>query len=234
MRTSFAARAAAVLATAAVSLTIAAPPATAVETPATFTTFKISSNVITDRPSTQFFGTVETSTTSSPIVSATTRVAVNGVVRGTVPLILGTGNGGVDVPRVWGAGEVRLGPTTFTYADGTTSTTTRVAYFNARRDIKVNRADNVALTVKRSGDRLRFRVKKLTVIVPTTGRYTSLRKVRLQSLRNGSWRDVARIKLNRAGNGSASFAIAKKYRYRLISDQSATQVGFTSARTGKI
>lgn len=234
MRTSLAARAAAVLAAAAVSLTFAAAPATAVETPATFTTFSITSNVITSRPTTQFFGTVQTTTPSSPIVSASTSVAVNGVVKGSVPLILGTGNGGVDVPRVWGAGEVRLGPTTFTYADGTTSTTTRVTYFNARRDIKVNRADNIALTVKRSGDLVRFRVKKLTVIVPESGRYTSLRKIRLQSLRSGTWRDIARIKLNRAGNGSVSFTMKKKYRYRLISDQSATQVGFTSAKTGKI
>ncbi len=225
-------RATAALTTAAVALGIGGlPSATAVDRDASFTTFSISSNVITARPTTQFFGNVETTATNPAIVSATTVVTVNGIVKGSVPLILG-GNGGVDLPRGWGAGEVRLGPTTFTYGDGATSVNRREEIFNARRDIRVDRADNVALTVKRSGDTLRFRVQKLTMLTPSTGTYDSLRSVRLQALRGGAWRDVARVRLNRAGNGSVRLTSVRKYRYRLFSARSATRVRFSSARTG--
>ena len=234
MHTSFAARAAAVLTTAGLALAAAGMPATAAERDAVLTAFAIDSNVITTRATTQFFGTVTTTTPSSPIVAASTVVTINGRLKGSVPLVLGTGNGGVDLPRGWGAGQVRVGPTTFTYRDGTSSTSERIDYFNARRDVRVTRKDNVALTVKRTGDRVRFRVRSLKVIKPVTGRYVSLGSVRLQTLTGGRWKDVKRIELDARGHGSLTLTRPSKRRYRLVSDRSATRVGFVSARTGRI
>ncbi|MCU1678328.1 MAG: hypothetical protein JWM93_3086 [Frankiales bacterium] len=225
-----------VVLTAGFTATAPAAPADAAEpaTPPTaaLTTFTIGDNVVTTRATTQFFGAVATSV---PVTSALTTVTIAGKVYGDVRLYVDPASGGVDIPRAWGAGTVRLGPTRFTYADGSTSVDrTRSNAFYALRNVKTMRGDNIALTVDRRDDIVSFRVHRLMVLDPAGGRYRSLRRVTLQYLTARGWRTRSVLSLDSLGNGSFRRKITAKHRYRLLSPRLTSRVEFRSDTTGRI
>ncbi len=235
MRTSLAARGSVLLTTAALSLGLPSSPAAAVEEPASISRFTLGSNVVTTRAATQFFGTIATREPLPAGTSAVTRVSIDGRDRGSVRVFFGTRTAGVDIPRSWGSGRVVLGPTTFTYADATTSTdATRSRPFYARRDVRTTRPDDVALTVVRTDDAVRFRVRSVRIVQPATGRYVSLGRVRLQRLVGGAWRNGPTVRLDARGNGTVRLAASKKYRYRLFSARTDSQVEFRTGKTKRI
>ena len=195
----------------------------------TITALQLNDGVITERPLTQFAGTVTGSAPAGTQVQ--TDVRLNGLPMGRVTLYPGIGNGGVEVPRQWGPGQLQVGPSYF--ADGTVDpAVSNVVY--ARQQVKTNRRDGYALKINRRNNKMKFRARQVVVINPTSGRFDSARRVKLQQLKRGTWKTIKNIKLNSRGSGSYSTSIKKKYRYRLYMPRTSTKTQFYTHKTRKI
>lgn len=193
----------------------------------TITALRLRSGVITDRATTQFIGTVAGA--AAPGTTASTDVRINGKTKGRVQLYPGAGNGGVEVPRQWGSGKVQIGPTYF--SDGTVDAN-RSNFFYARKQVRS--AKTYPLKIRRVNSKVTFRAYAIKVVDPVSGRYDSVRRVKLQQFKNGKWRTKKTIKLNRQGNGSYKTSIKTKYRYRLHVPRTSRQARFLTEKTGKI
>lgn len=195
----------------------------------TITALQLGDGVITQRPLTQFVGTVTGSAPAGTQVQ--TDVRVNGRPMGRVTLYPGIGNGGVEVPRQWGPGRLQVGPSYF--ADGTVDPTlSNVVY--SRKQVTTSRRDGYALKINRRNSKMKFRARQVVVVNPGSGRFDSARRVKLQQLKRGKWKTIKNIKLNSRGNGSYSTSIKKKYRYRLYVPRTSTKTQFYTIKTRKI
>lgn len=196
----------------------------------TITALQLNSGVITQRETTQLAGTV--AGYGVPLgTEVQTDVTVNGTYRGRVTLYPGNGDGGVEIPRVWGSGRVQVGPTYF--ADGTVDQNrSNVVY--ARKLVTTTRSDGYALKVNRRNSKVTFRARNVKIIDPASGQFKSLRRVKLQRSKGGKWRTIKTIRLNSSGNGKYTKTGKTKYRYRLYSQQTSKQTQFRTIRTGRI
>lgn len=253
MRTSTIARAGAVVTAAALALSLGTGPVSAAETatasgataPAssgsasfgtastvdaagTITALRLGSGVITERATTQFVGNVAG---TSPGGSVQTDVRINGRPKGRVELYPGAGNGGVEIPRQWGSGKVQIGPTYF--SDGTVDPNVS-NFFYARKLVTSTRSDNYPLKVNRRNNSMTFRAFQVVIVNPATGRFQSVKRVKLQQQRGNKWKTIKNIKLNSKGSGSYKTSIKKKYRYRLYISATETQTKFSTIKTGRI
>jgi hypothetical protein len=192
----------------------------------TISTLRLHSGVITDRPTTQFVGTVIGNAPAGS--TAVVDVRINGKTKGRVQLYPGA-RGGVEIPRGWGSGKVQIGPTYF--SDGTVDGH-RSNFFHARKQVRSTKT--YPLKVRRVNSKITFRAYAVKVVNPVTGRYHSARHVRLQQLKNGHWKTKKTIKLNRHGNGSYKTSVSGKYRYRLYTPRTSNQARFFTHRTGRI
>jgi pyruvate/2-oxoglutarate dehydrogenase complex dihydrolipoamide acyltransferase (E2) component len=245
-------RAGTVLTASALAFTLGTGPASAAETTAaaaaatpapapapaevgiaarTIDSYRIGSGLINTRATTWFPGDVRLGVgdgTGSP-QAVTTSVRINGRFKGNVALY----PNGVEIPRAWGSGKVRLGPSTISYRDqGPSSSPTLSNVFYARKTVKSTAG--YPLKVRRVNSRVTFKARGIKIINPRTGKYQSVKRVKLQQLKGGSWKTKKTIRLNRAGNGSYKTSIKKKYRYRLYVPRTSTQEKFETVRTGKI
>ncbi|QGG42816.1 hypothetical protein [Aeromicrobium yanjiei] len=256
MRSSITARAGAALTASALALTVGVGSASAADSTTTSSStaarqaepakavsqFRLKSGVITQSAKSGVWGDVTFSGAGS-YKSATTEVRINGVRKGKVKLYEGrykksgskvTG-GGVDLPRGWGAGSVVLGPTTFTYADGTTSVDSKKSNrFYIRRNVKTLNGSNTALVIKRNNNKVTFKVQRLSIINPGAGKYVSAGSVKLQYKSGSKWKTKKTIKLNSKGNGSYKRSTSTKQRYRLYVSKTSTRVEFRTKTSGRI
>jgi hypothetical protein len=146
---------------------------------------------------------------------ATATVLINGAVKGNVPVLFSSttpGSIAVRVPRAWGSGKVQVS------VAGNVSNT-----FYARKQVKTTRGDQLALGIKRRNSRISFTARQIKIINPSSGKYISIKRVKLQQLKGGGWKTKKTIKLNSRGNGSYSTKLNKKYRYRLYVPRTSTQ-----------
>jgi uncharacterized lipoprotein YbaY len=240
LRTSTFARAGIALTASALAISLGAGPASAadtssataaaaapapVESAATITGFSIRSGVITNAASTYFPGTVTVGNVTQPTTTAQTEVRVNGRYRGRAAL----GPNGANIPRQYGSGKVRLGPTYF--SDGTTDGAVSNVFY-ARKQIRSSAT--YPLKIRRVNGRVTFRAYNVKIVDPSTGRYKSVKRVKLQQLKGSTWKTKKTIKLNSSGTGKYKTSIKKKYRYRLYIPRTATQEKFATVKTGKI
>lgn len=252
MRTSTFARAGAIITATALAVSLSGGPVSAAETdsvtgraadstPSTvtlgagksvtaagvITALRLTNGVVTQRATTQLTGVVAGQAPAGSQV--TTAVFVNGKYRGRVVLYPGNGNGGVEIPRVWGAGTVQVGPSYF--SDGTVSQArSNVVY--ARR--LVTSTKTYPLKINRRNSKLTFRARNVKIVDPASGQLKSLRRVKLQQSKGGKWKTIKTIKLNSSGSGKYTKKIKKKYRYRLYSPQTTTQTQFRTLKGKRI
>lgn len=219
--------------TAAATATAAAPSAStfgsasSVKAAGSISTLRIGSGVITSRATTQFLGTVVGS--AAPGVTASTDVRINGRSKGRVTLYPGNGNGGVEIPRQWGSGKVQIGPTYF--SDGTVDGNISNVFY-ARKQVRSTK--KYPLDIRRVNSSITFRAYGVKVVNPSTGKYVSVKRVKLQQLKGGKWKTKKTIKLNSSGNGKYKTSLKKKYRYRIYVPRTSTQEQFETRKTGKI
>ncbi|MET0468204.1 MAG: hypothetical protein ABWZ87_05650 [Aeromicrobium sp.] len=250
MRTSTFVRAGVVLTASALAFSLGAGPATAAESATatgkatqpstsklgsassvgaagTISVLRLGSGTITDRATTQFVGTVAGS--AAPGTTAQVDVRINGRGKGRVQLYPGNGNGGVEIPRGWGSGRVQVGPTYFSdgTVDGHVSNT-----FYARKQVRSKAT--YPLKIRRVNSSITFRAYGVKIINPASGKYQSVKRVKLQQLKGGKWKTKKTIKLNSSGNGKYKTSLKKKYRYRLYVPRTSTQEKFETVKTGKI
>jgi hypothetical protein len=258
MRSSTATRTGAVLTASALALTLGVGSASAADATSTTTTtagkaaaakrtvstFHLKSGVITKGTRSGIFGTVKYAGAGN-VRSASTEVRINGKRRGAVKLYTGTykkarsgkiSGGGVDLPSGWGAGSVVLGPTTFTYSDGSTSVDGKKSNrFYVRRNVKTLNGSNNALVIKRTDNVVRFKVQRVSIAKPGARRYVSAGSVKLQyKSSNGKWKNKKTIKLNSKGNGTYKRSTSAKHRYRLHLTKTSTRVEFRTRTSGRI
>lgn len=191
------------------------------------TSLRLNDGVITQRALTTFVGNVAGQAPAGSSVQ--TAVFVNGKYRGRVTLYPGNGNGGVEIPRVWGAGTVQVGPSYF--SDGTVDQH-RSNVVRARR--LVTTTQKYPLKINRRNSKVTFRARNIKIVDPASGQLKSLRRVKLQRAQGGSWKTVKTIKLSSSGSGKYTKSLKKKYRYRLYSKQTSTQTEFRTLRAGRI
>ncbi|MET0927949.1 MAG: hypothetical protein ABWX74_00450 [Aeromicrobium sp.] len=187
---------------------------------------RLGSGVITDRATTQFVGTVAG---SAPDNNVTTDVRINGVAKGRVQLYPGQGNGGVEIPRQWGSGKVQVGPTYF--SDGTVDGNVSNVFY-ARKQVRSKAT--YPLRIRRVNSKITFRAYGIKIVNPTTGKYQSVKRVKLQQFKGGTWKTKKTIRLNSGGSGKYKTTLKKKYRYRLYVPRTATQEKFETVKSGKI
>ncbi|MFC5677210.1 hypothetical protein [Aeromicrobium endophyticum] len=195
----------------------------------TISALQLGDGIITQRPLTQFVGTVTGSAPAGTQVQ--TDVRLNGVPMGRVTLYPGVGNGGVELPRQWGPGQLQVGPSYF--ADGTVDPAVSNIFY-ARKQVTTSRRDGYALKINRRNNTMKFRARQVVVVNPGSGRFDSARRVKLQQLKRGKWRTIKNIKLNSRGNGSYSTSIKKKYRYRLYVPRTSSTTQFYTIKTRRI
>jgi hypothetical protein len=223
LRTSTFLRAGAVLTASALAFSLGAGPVSAAETTATTATstepstgsfstssttgtagvptsaVTFTSSVITSAATTRFYGT--SSFNVEDYTQAT--VTINGRAKGVVPVLFSATAGdaaiAVDVPRAWGSGKVRLN------ISGAVSNV-----FYARKEVRSKAT--FPLKIRRVNSKITFRAYGVKIVNPTTGKYQSVKRVKLQQLKNGKWKTKKTIKLPRT----------------------STQQGFQTVKTGKI
>lgn len=240
MRTSTLARVGAVITASALAFSLGAGPASAadtsstaagaaaatpVESTATITGFSIRSGVITNAGSTYFPGTVTVGNLVTPTTTAETEVRVNGVYRGRATL----GPNGATFPRTFGSGKVRLGPTYF--SDGTTDGNVSNVFY-ARKQVRSTA--KYPLKIRRVNSKVTFRAINVKIVDPSSGKYKSVKRVKLQQYKGGTWKTKKSIKLNSSGTGKYKASIKKKYRYRIYVPRTSTQEKFSTIKTKKI
>lgn len=218
--------------------TLLTPAASAAPAALTISKFRLHSGVITSRTATGIYGDVLLGVDGEP--EAVTEVRINGKYKGKVKLFFGpyerSGNtvsgGGINLPRGWGAGKVQVGPTTF--SDGPTIDPTKSNIFYARKNIKTTRADKIALKIKRVNRLLTFKAQQIRIVNPSTGKYVSAGKVKLQYKSGSTWKTRKVIKLNSKGDGTYRRTTSSKYRYRLYISQTSKSVEFRTYQSSKI
>lgn len=183
---------------------------------------RFGSGVITSAGTTRFVGTG----TFAGGGGATATISINGRARGAVAVLFSSTTPGaiaIDVPRSWGSGSVQAN------IAGYVSNT-----FYARKQVKTMRGDGYALKINRRNSKITFNARQIKVINPSSGKYVSVKRVKLQQLKKGNWKTLKTIKLNSKGNGSYSKKGNKKYRYRLYTPRTSSQERFVTIKTGKI
>lgn len=141
----------------------------------------------------------------------------------------------VVVPGNVGLGKAQFTGTTIQYTEESglpddQDTTASNAFFVRRAIVSAT----PAATYSVKGKRKRFYVHQVGIYTPSVGDFTSLRTIKLQYNKNGTWRTKKNIKLNSSGNGSYSFKSSKKYRYRIYSGTTATSTGFRTSQSKKL
>ncbi|AWB93660.1 hypothetical protein [Aeromicrobium chenweiae] len=197
--------------------------------------FKLRSGVMTSGKLTGIWGDVIPAGSGS-VKYAVTKVTVNGKYKGQTYLYPGDqAQGGINMPRIWGSGPVVLGPTTFTYADGSTSVDqTRSNTFYFRKNIKTTHKNGSALKIRRVNKKVTFKAQNIKIVQPSTGKYVSVKRVKLQYKKGSKWKTQKTIKLNSKGNGTYKRKTSSKKRYRLYLPQTATTVQFRTYTSSKI
>ncbi|MTB88577.1 hypothetical protein H9L21_13635 [Aeromicrobium senzhongii] len=82
------------------------------------------------------------------------------------------------------------------------------------------------------GSKMTVRATKWRVYQPN-GKLATVRKVKLQRLKGGKWRNFKNIKVNKSGNGKITFKAKKKYKYRLNYKTTTTIEGARTHATAK-
>ncbi|NRQ48667.1 hypothetical protein [Aeromicrobium stalagmiti] len=137
-----------------------------------------------------------------------------------------------DTKSGWGSGKAQILATTVTYADGTSSTDgTDSNVFYLRRAVKTS--DPAAkISFYSPGTKVKVQPRGWKVFKPSSGKYVSLGKVRLQYRKSGSWKTLKSIKLDSRGNGSYTFK-APTRTYRLYVPKTSNVLGnSTTSVTG--
>ncbi|AWB93661.1 hypothetical protein [Aeromicrobium chenweiae] len=254
MRSSIAARTGAVVTATALALTLGVGSASAADPKSTaakaaptqkhVSKFHLKSGVITQHTRSGVYGDVLLKGPGK-VKSIKTEVRINGVRKGTVKLYTGSykksrsgkiKGGGVDLPRRWGAGAVVLGPTTFTYSNGATTVDQKKSNrFYIRRDVKTLKSNNTALVIKRTNKKVTFKVQRVSIVKPSSGKYVSAGSVKLQyKSSTGKWKTKKTIKLNSKGNGTYKRTTSAKQRYRIHVSKTDTRVQFRTRPSGRI
>lgn len=101
--------------------------------------------------------------------------------------------------------------------------------FRIRRDFD----SNLQMKYSKRGSKLTVRASKWRVYQPN-GKFASVKKVKLQRLKGGKWRNIKNVKVNKSGNGKITFKSKKKYKYRLYYKSTKTIQGARTYATGKI
>ncbi|MCW2825796.1 MAG: hypothetical protein JWQ91_2713, partial [Aeromicrobium sp.] len=145
---------------------------------------------------------------------------------------------GVDIPRTWGSGVAQLTNIVVFTTKGGVASQTPVGgashRFFVRKNIKVMRADNIGLLIKRSNNTVTFKAQRIRIINPSTGKYQSAGSVKLQYRSDGVWRTTKTIRLNSLGDGSFSRTISRKYPYRLRIAKTSRNIEFLTKVSGRI
>lgn len=215
-----------------------AAPIAKVTTPATITKFTMKSGVLAKSGLNPFCGTVTgVNGSGSAITKVQTTVRINGHYKGRTNLYLGDASpscvGGVDLVNTVGAGKVQLGPTRITYADATVSVdATKSNVFYARR--LVTSKATYPLTIHRVSKKITFTVHGVKIFVPSTGKFKTLKKIKLQYKKGSHWKTKKTIKLNSKGNGSYKIKTSTKRSYRIYSATTSTASKFYTIKGSKI
>jgi len=101
--------------------------------------------------------------------------------------------------------------------------------FRIRRDFD----RNLQMKYSKRGKKMTVRAYKWRVNQPN-GKYASVKKVKLQRLKGGKWRNFKTIKVNKSGNGKISFSSKKKYKYRLVYSTTTTIQGARTYASAKV
>ena len=83
------------------------------------------------------------------------------------------------------------------------------------------------------GSKMTVRATKWRVYQPN-GKLATVRKVKVQRLKGGKWRNFKTIKVNKSGNGKITFKSKKKYKYRLYYKTTTTIQGARTYATAKV
>lgn len=83
------------------------------------------------------------------------------------------------------------------------------------------------------GSKMTARATKWRVYQPN-GKLATVRKVKVQRLKGGKWRNFKTIKVNKSGNGKITFKSKKKYKYRLYYKTTTTIQGARTYATAKV
>lgn len=101
--------------------------------------------------------------------------------------------------------------------------------FRIRRDFD----SNLQMKYTKRGSKLTLRASKWRVHQPN-GKFASVKKVKLQRLKGGKWRNIKNVRVNKSGNGKITFKSKKKYKYRLYYKSTKTIQGARTYASGKI
>jgi hypothetical protein len=181
---------------------------------------RLGSGTITSNATTRFVGSGQFAGGGG----ATATVIVNGRTKGAVAVLFSQSTPGaiaVDIPRGWGSGKVQIN------VNGTVSNT-----FYARKQVRSK--VTYPLKIRRVNSSVTFRALGVKIVNPRSGKFQSIKKVKLQQLKGGKWKTKKSIRLNSAGNGKYKTSIKKKYRYRIYVPRTSTQEKFSTIKTGKI
>lgn len=128
----------------------------------------------------------------------------------------------------WGDGKAQILNTTVTYTDGTTSRSGLDSnVFYLRRATRTTASKPFKVTTYSPGTKIKFQASTFKVFKPSTGKYVSLGKIRLQYKKSGSWKTLKTIKLNSRGSGSYTYK-APTRTYRLYVPTTADLLGGVS------
>ena len=245
MRTSTFVRAGVVLTASALAFGLGAGPVSAAETSAATTTtstaapqpgfsagssvspaavpagpIRLGSGTITSNATTRFVGSGQFAGGGG----ATATVIINGRAKGAVAVLFSQSSPGaiaVDIPRGWGSGKVQIN------VNGTVSNT-----FYARKQVRSKAT--YPLKIRRVNSSVTFRAYGVKIVNPRSGKFQSIKKVKLQQFKGGKWKTKKSIRLNSAGSGKYKTSIKKKYRYRIYVPRTSSQEKFSTIKTGKI
>jgi len=181
---------------------------------------RLGSGTITSNATTRFVGSGQFAGGGG----ATATVTVNGRTKGAVAVLFSQSSPGaiaVDIPRGWGSGKVQIN------VNGTVSNT-----FYARKQVRSKAT--YPLKIRRVNSSVTFRAYGVKIVNPRSGKFQSIKKVKLQQFKGGKWKTKKSIRLNSAGSGKYKTSIKKKYRYRIYVPRTSSQEKFSTIKTGKI
>lgn len=138
----------------------------------------------------------------------------------------------LDTRSGWGAGPAKILNSRLTFSDGSSVMDgTDSNRFYLRNQVMTTAYYSMYVTVYDPGTRIRFEPKRWVVFRPSTGTYVSLGQIRLQIRRNGHWRSLKTIQLNRRGSGSYSTHVPGKHAFRLYVPRTSTVIGGVTPST---
>ncbi len=147
----------------------------------------------------------------------TTQVAINGRVRGIIPVRY---SNLVEIPSAFGPGRVVLGPTTVRYADGSSEVLqNRSNAFYFRRDTFGK------FKVRHAGKKVTMSVR--AQIRDSSGKKASAKRAKIQYKKGRKWKTLKNVRINSKGKASYKYSTKSKRQYRLVVKKTSTVQGMT-------